>query len=98
MCIRDRFPPIPVPDLSDSVAINVTDFKEMVQQVAFAASTDEARPVLTGVLVIVDGNEISLAATDGFRISVRKSELSTPASRPINAIAVSYTHLRAHET
>ncbi|HEX7435050.1 MAG TPA: DNA polymerase III subunit beta [Anaerolineaceae bacterium] len=81
-----EFPPIPVPDLSDSVAINVTDFKEMVQQVAFAASTDEARPVLTGVLVIVDGNEISLAATDGFRISVRKSELSTPASRPINAI------------
>jgi DNA polymerase-3 subunit beta len=81
-----EFPPIPVPDLSDSVSINVTDFKEMVQQVAFAASTDEARPVLTGVLVVVEGNEINLAATDDFRISVRKSELTAPVTRPINAI------------
>ncbi len=81
-----EFPPIPVPDLSDGVTLNVTDFKEMIQQVAFAASTDEARPVLTGVLVVVDGNEISLAATDGFRISVRKSELTSPVTRPFNAI------------
>ncbi len=81
-----EFPPIPVPDLAEAVALNVTDFKEMVQQVAFAASTDEARPVLTGVLVIVSGSEITLAATDGFRISVRKAELATPAARPISAI------------
>lgn len=81
-----EFPPIPVPDLTEAVPLNVTDFKEMVQQVAFAASTDEARPVLTGVLVIVTGNEITLAATDGFRISVRKAELASPVTRPINAI------------
>jgi DNA polymerase-3 subunit beta len=81
-----EFPPIPAPDFTDGVELNVADFKEMIQQVAFAASTDEARPVLTGVLVSVSGSQISLAATDGFRISVRKAELASPAKQSISAI------------
>lgn len=81
-----EFPPIPVPDPTDGVEINVADLKEMIQQVAFAASTDEARPVLTGVMVNVGGSEISLAATDGFRISVRKAALANPVSRQMSAI------------
>ena len=44
-----EFPPMPATDLSEGVRIKVSDFKEMVQQVAFAASTEEARPVLQGV-------------------------------------------------
>jgi DNA polymerase-3 subunit beta len=54
--------------------------------VVFAASTDEARPILTGVLVKVTDNTITLAAADGFRLSVRKGSLSTPVSRPIGAV------------
>lgn len=86
-CIDSQeFPPMPTPDLKDGIQLNVTDLKEMIQQVVFAASTDEARPVLTGVQVTVQDNEISLAAADGFRLSIRKAELSAPVSRPINAI------------
>lgn len=86
-CIdAQEFPPMPAADDSEGIAINVTDFKEMIQQVVFAASTDEARPVLTGVMVDVDGSEIKLSAADGFRLSVRKAELSSPAPRAINAI------------
>ncbi len=86
-CIdAQEFPPLPVPDLSNGIQINVADFKEMIQQVVFAASTDEARPILTGVLVSVQGNRISLQAADGFRLSVRKAELSSPAARPIRAV------------
>jgi len=81
-----EFPPLPVPDLANGIQINVTDLKEMIQQVAFAASTDEARPVLTGVLLTVSGNRLSLSAADGFRLSIRKAELSSPAQRPITAI------------
>lgn len=81
-----EFPPVPVPDLTEGIEINVTDFKEMVQQVAFAASTDEARPVLQGVLLTVNESEITMAATDGFRISVRKAALSAAAPRPVTAI------------
>lgn len=81
-----EFPPLPVPDFDQAIQINVADFKEMVHQVAFAASTDEARPVLMGVLVKVDGETITMAAADGFRLSVRTATLSTPAARPVSAI------------
>lgn len=70
-----EFPPMPVPDLAEGVNLSVADFKEMIQQVAFAASADEARPTLQGVLTTISGAEMTLAATDGFRISVRKLAL-----------------------
>ncbi|MEN4042951.1 MAG: DNA polymerase III subunit beta [Anaerolineaceae bacterium] len=81
-----EYPPIPAPDLSEGIQLKASDLKEMIQQVVFAASTDEARPVLQGVLVTVDGREITLAATDGFRISVRKTALAEPFPQPVKAI------------
>lgn len=81
-----EFPPMPVADLSDGIQINITDLKEMIQQVVFAASTDEARPILTGVLMTVQDNIITMASADGFRLSVRKAELSSPISRPVSAV------------
>ena len=81
-----EFPPLPVPDFENAIMINVADFKEMIQQVAFAASTDEARPVLMGVLLNVEKDTVTMAAADGFRLSVRKSILSTPVQQTVNAI------------
>ncbi len=86
-CIdAEEFPPMPALDMTGGVQINVTDLKELIRQVVFAASTDEARPILTGVKVEVDGNQITLAAADGFRLSVRKAELSSMDSQPISAV------------
>jgi DNA polymerase-3 subunit beta len=86
-CIDSQeFPPMPVPDFEGAVQINVGDFREMIHQVAFAASSDEARPVLMGVLVQVDKDKLTMAAADGFRLSVRKAVLSTPAPNPVSAI------------
>lgn len=77
-----EFPPMPATDLSEGMHIKVSDFKEMIQQVTFAASSDEARPVLQGVQTTVNGSEIVMAATDGFRISVRKVDLTEPVQKP----------------
>jgi DNA polymerase-3 subunit beta len=86
-CIdAQEFPPMPVPDFDGAVQINVGDFREMIHQVAFAASSDEARPVLMGVLVQVDKDKLTMAAADGFRLSVRKAVLSTPSPAPVSAI------------
>jgi DNA polymerase III subunit beta len=76
-----EFPPMPATDFTEGIRIKVADFKEMVQQVAFAASTDEARPVLQGVQTTLTGNEITMAATDGFRISVRRVTLEEPVQK-----------------
>jgi DNA polymerase-3 subunit beta len=86
-CIdAQEFPPLPVPDLEGAMQINSGDFREMIHQVAFAASSDEARPVLMGVLVQVDKDKLTMAAADGFRLSVRNAVLSAPVPAPVSAI------------
>jgi DNA polymerase-3 subunit beta len=81
-----EFPPMPVPALAEGIKLNVSEFKEMIHQVAFSASSDEARPVLQGVLLNLEGSKLTMAATDGFRISVRHTDLSTGVSKPLSAI------------
>jgi len=86
-CIdAQEFPPLPVPDLEGAMQINSGDFREMIHQVAFAASSDEARPVLMGVLIQVEKDKLTMAAADGFRLSVRNAVLSTPVPDPVTAI------------
>jgi len=86
-CIdAQEFPPLPTPEMEGAVPLNVVDFKEMIHQVAFAASTDEARPVLMGVLMNVEKDNVTMVAADGFRLSVRKAQLSQPAPHPLNVI------------
>jgi DNA polymerase-3 subunit beta len=86
-CIdAQEFPPLPTPEMKDAIQLNVADFKEMIHQVAFAASTDEARPVLMGVLMNVEKDNVTMAAADGFRLSVRKAQLAQKVSNPLNII------------
>ncbi len=86
-CIdAQEFPPLPVAEMDGAILLKVSDFKEMIQQVVFAASQDEARPVLMGVLVMVEGDQIAMAAADGFRLSERKATLAKPATQPLSVI------------
>ncbi len=86
-CIdAQEFPPLPVPEMEGAILLNVADFKDMISQVVFAASVDEARPVLMGVLVMVEKDTITMASADGFRLSVRKGTLSQAAAQPFTAI------------
>lgn len=86
-CIDSQeFPIMPVVDLSKGLQINVVDLKDMIQQVVFAASDDQARPVLTGVYVKVKDKKVVMAAADGFRLAVRKANLSAPTEHDITAI------------
>jgi DNA polymerase III subunit beta len=81
-----EFPPMPVPDLDTGIQLNVADIKEMIQQVVFAASSDEARPVLMGAKISIEENEVVMAAADGFRISVKRTPLSAAIANPISII------------
>ncbi len=81
-----EFPPMPVPDPDSGVVLNVADLKEMIQQVVFAASPDEARPVLMGAQLSIVDNEMTMAAADGFRISVKTAALSSAVAAPLSVI------------
>jgi len=80
------FPPLPPEDLDDGLELNVEDLRAMIHQVTFAASTDDARPVLTGVLIEIENSSLTMAAADGFRLSVRSANLTAPSSTSVNAI------------
>lgn len=81
-----EFPPMPEFEEKEAVSFEMQDLKKMINQVAFAASTDESRPVLHGVKMTVDGKEMTMAATDGFRIAIKKNVLKEGLGLPISAI------------
>lgn len=65
------FPPLPDSDGAETRLLPAGEFKEAVRQVAIAASTDDVRPILQGVLVEIEPSRIRLVATDGFRLAIR---------------------------
>ena len=61
-----------IPEVSgDSGLVPAEEFGTAIAQVAFAASRDDVTPVLTGVQLEVSGNDLSLVATDRYRVAVR---------------------------
>jgi DNA polymerase-3 subunit beta len=71
----EEFPLVPEPDKVNRIRLEAAVLKQMINQVAFAAATDEARPTLTGVATTFDGGQVHMAATDGFRLSLRSAHI-----------------------
>lgn len=71
----DDFPVILTESAEDCIPVPAALLKEMISQVAFAAATDESRPVLTGVMLDFTDDKITMGAADGFRLSVRSATL-----------------------
>ena len=64
---------------------------QAISQVVFAAATEESRPVLTGVDALFDGNMLTLAAADGFRLAVHRLTISNPIEPRTEVIIPSRT-------
>src|SRR5437764_10076187 len=77
-----------IPEVSDKPLSRIPAplLKEMINQVAFAASSDDSRPVLAGVYVLIEGRDMTLAAADGFRLAKRTTSLDNPVEEPIKLI------------
>ena len=74
------FPPIPKVEEDITTKIEAETLRQGISQVVFAAASEESRPVLTGVNAEFDGDELTLAAADGFRLAVYKLPIATPVS------------------
>jgi len=64
------FPRLPAPS-GDTVTLPVTGLAEALRQVVRAASSEESRPILTGVLMAAEGEGLRLVSTDSYRLAVR---------------------------
>ncbi|ACZ38747.1 DNA polymerase III subunit beta [Sphaerobacter thermophilus] len=73
-------------DTEPTARIDPAEFREAIGQVAFAAATDDSRPVLAGVLAEFEGASLTLAAADGFRLSVRRCDLVEPSRESLSIV------------
>jgi DNA polymerase-3 subunit beta len=80
-----EFPPIAEGGRSD-LSIDGALLKNMINQVVFAAATDDHRPALTGVFLQFNGTKITMAAADGYRLAVHNAELEQKFDKPISLL------------
>lgn len=82
----EDFPPIPNVDSGVVGKIDPKVLRDAITHVAFAAATEDSRPVLTGVKVEITGDDFTFAAADGFRLAVYKGKLAEAMPEEINFI------------
>lgn len=79
------FPQLPG-DEGEGIHMPAGPFIETADIVGRAASRDETRPVLTGVLVRIGPDGLTMVATDSYRLAVRRAELERPPAEAAEAI------------
>lgn len=83
----DDFPTIPTAaDRDATVSLPPDLLREAIERVAFAAATDDSRPVLAGVLIRLRDSSATFAAADGFRLATRIIPLPLPVSTAYDCI------------
>ncbi len=80
------FPSVPRGESESIGSVDAELLRTMVRQTIFAVSTDETRPFLTGVYLLLDNAEMRMVATDGGRLALRKTLLGTPAKQKSGVI------------
>jgi DNA polymerase-3 subunit beta len=86
----DDFPPLArAVEGGTTLRLDPASFREAINHVAFAAASDDNRPVLAGVQLVVTDNVLTLAAADGFRMSVFRAGMLLPTEQPVSIIVPS---------
>ena len=80
----EDFPTLPE-EGAEPLSIPAPALAETVELVARAASRDDMRPVLTGVLVSASGEEMTMVATDSYRLAVKRTELENGVGGELEA-------------
>jgi DNA polymerase-3 subunit beta len=81
-----EFPLILAPEENHRVRLEPQVLREMIDQVVFAAATEESRPVLTGVHVDLTPERLTFAAADGYRLSVVSADLEAGPEQAFSII------------
>jgi DNA polymerase-3 subunit beta len=82
----EEFPTIPVAPDKPTTKLAKSTLRRMIGEVAFVATTDDSRPVLTGVLTTFEGDKATMAAADPYRLSVRTAPLLSRVEGKIEVI------------
>jgi len=84
--VASDFPPTSPFDMTDAFSVGIAPFVETLDKVGRAASRDETRPILTGVLVTMGAGKLKMVATDSYRLSVKETPLEGGPADELQAI------------
>ena len=82
----EDFPPIPTVESGVAATVDPGVLRDAIRHVAFAAATEDSRPVLTGIKVEMSGDDFTFAAADGFRLAVFKQKLASEVDEDLSFI------------
>lgn len=81
----EDFPTLPDAGADTTIKLPSKAFVDTALQVSRSASKDETRPVLTGVLISATGQELTMVATDSYRLSVKHTTIDAQLDAPLEA-------------
>jgi DNA polymerase-3 subunit beta len=86
-CLDSKeYPDIVLEEVKKPIVINSNIFKKIINQTSFAISTQESRPILTGLNFKINGDIFECIATDSYRLAKKFIKLDTPVEDDINII------------
>jgi DNA polymerase-3 subunit beta len=83
--LAEDFPKLPAPAAEPGLTLPAPALEASIELVARAASRDDMRPVLTGVFVLASGKELTMVATDSYRLAVKRTELEAELGSELEA-------------
>lgn len=87
----EQFAPLPELDTENAYTLPADTFQSMIDQTIFACAKDDSRPVLQGVRIVLEGNTLSMAGADGYRLALRTSELNQSVPSAFNMVVPAKT-------
>lgn len=81
-----EFPDFPEVEGGETLTVSGSSLGSLISQTIFAASTDDARPFLTGGYLEVSGKMMSIVATDTFRLAISKIEIASDSNGDVSTI------------
>lgn len=83
---QKEYPNVALENSKNFVKINTKLFKTIINQTAFATSTDESRPILTGINIKITGDILECSATDSYRLAKKQAKLNEITGETYNII------------
>ncbi len=80
------YPIIKIEESKEPISLDAEEFKNIINQTSFAISTQELRPLLTGINIKINGDLLECVATDSYRLAKKTLKLSTVTNNNINII------------
>ncbi len=80
------YPSIKLTSQKDPIVLKADVLKELINQTSFAISTQELRPILTGLNIKINGDNLECLATDSYRLAKKNIKIDTSVEGDINIV------------